>query len=186
MATKRNSSGQFIRGKAKSAKRASRRPRSMAMTAPQARTIYRTRSVGAPARKPARGRRRHDSAGGGPKLVHVIIAGLVLGYASTKGPKMFTEAVDKLPGAKTFGRAAVVGAVALGVDRYAYKNKYLKAIGYAGVAIGALQLGAAGTDFKFVGDAGGSSSEFTGDIVGDESDLGYDPDEDDEVGDYED
>ena len=169
MQRQRNSKGHFVK-----ATRATTRSTAIATRGPRTavrgrrKVIYRTRTVGSVSAAAPR-RRRAVGGGGGPKLVHVALATLVLGYMTgPKGPKFVTEQVAKLPGVATFGGAAVVGGIALGVDKFVKPNKYLKALGYAGVVLAAAQVGAKGSDFKYVGEL--SSGDYTGDITGDDPD----------------
>lgn len=122
-----------------------------------------------------RSRRRGRSHGGGMSLVKLGGATLAMSYLlgpKSPMPTMKTYA-DKIPGAKTWGAPAAVGIAALAIDRFAKPNRWLKLLGAAGIVLAAANIGSAGTDFKFVGDADDVADM---DDIGDEDDVG---DEDD-------
>lgn len=107
-------------------------------------------------------------------LLHVGLATAGLAFlAGAKSPiKQVPEMAGKIPGAKTFGPAAVIGIGALAADRFIKPNKWLKLLGVAGVVLAAAKIGDQGTDFKFVGD--------------DDDDIADIGDDDDDVSDLDD
>ena len=76
--------------------------------------------------------------------------GLLLGDKSPV-PQVRTLAM-KIPGAKTFGPEAAIGVAALGIDRFLYKNKWLRIAGAIGIGLAAVKLGQQYTSFKWLGD----------------------------------
>jgi hypothetical protein len=127
-------------------------------------------------------------ASGPMKLTHLALATAGLAFVTKTGAtegfqKSINEAMDKVPGTKTFGATAMLGIGMLAVDRFIKPNKWLKLLGTAGIVLAAAQIGSKGTDFKFLGD----DSEETGDydLEGDDDieDIG---DDDDDIGDDED
>ena len=119
-------------------------------------TKYRTRA------KPKKQRRsRSRRGGGGSNLLHLGITAGVVGLAlSDKSPVPQIKAtLLKVPGAKTFGPEVVFGGLALGVDRFFYKSKWLRAAGAVAVVLGALKLGQQNTAFKWLGDVGGDGED---------------------------
>jgi hypothetical protein len=155
------------------------------------------RTAGGRKGKGHKGHRRHrGSGGGGVTLKHAAIAGL--GLAFLAGPAtpiaQVKELAEKIPGSKTFGPPAVLGLLALAIDRFVHKNKWLRAAGYVGVVSAALAVGNKGKDFQFVGDpqpmlrgparrqlededegaidfAGDAADEMEGDVEGEEGDV---------------
>jgi hypothetical protein len=150
----RNAKGRFVKG------HSSKGHSSKALV--HTKTKYVTRN--APKAKRKSHRRHRGGYTGGVTLGKVIVAGAALGYLfSESGPSAgLRQTVDKVPGVKTFGAPAVVGAIALGVDHFMYKSPWLRAAGLVGVAAAALTLGAKNKDFKFLGDA--DDDEFVGDV----------------------
>lgn len=139
---------------------------------------------------PARShRRRGGGGGGGINILHLALAGAAVGYAtSAAGPDIIRTTVAKIPGNKTFGAAATVGLVGLGVSHFirprGLPGKIAKYAGYVGVLLAAYTAGSKGKDFQWVGD------EETGDVydvgdedVGDDDDMGDDDIGDEDVGD---
>jgi hypothetical protein len=127
--------------------------------------------------KPKRHTRSRRSGGGDGSLtstlVKVVIVGAGLGYlASDKtGPadsmraKVRAFFVDTIPGGKTFGPAATIGVVALGVNHFLYKSKWLKWAGIIGLGVAAMKLGDQGTDFKWLGEpAGHEPDDYVADV----------------------
>ena len=101
-------------------------------------------------------------------------------FGATDGfQKTINDAMDKVPGTKTFGATAMMGVIALGVDRFIKPNKWLKLLGTAGIVLAAAQVGTKGSDFKFLGDESSGDYDLSGD-----DDVG-DDDDDDEEGDYD-
>jgi hypothetical protein len=123
--------------------------------------------------KPAKRRRHHDGGGGtGMTVVKVILAGAALGLV-TSGPgsdatgiraKVYNFFADTIPGGKTFGADATLGATALVIDRFFWKNKWLRLAGYIGIAIAAVKLGKQNTDFKWLGDVGHDDDDYVADV----------------------
>jgi hypothetical protein len=128
-------------------------------------TKYRTRSA------PKRAARRRGRGGGKLSLLHLGLAAGGLAYLTSQGtgPKFVTENIAKIPGAKTFGGTAVAGIACLAVDRYVKPNKWLRLAGYAGVIAAAMQVGKAGSSFKWVGDDGDDVADVD---LGDDDDVG--------------
>lgn len=167
--------GQFKKGGGRVGEGRARKARSKAMVRTRTRTItktrYRTRK--GTMRKRSRSRR---SGGGGVNLLHLGLAAGGLAFltgAKSPVPKV-KEMAAKIPGAKTFGIPAAVGVGALAVDRWLWRNKWLKLAGIAGVILAATKVGDQGTDFKWVGD----DDDIIADIGDDDEDL-----DDDEIGD---
>jgi hypothetical protein len=135
------------------------------------------------------GGKRKGSGGGGMKLTHLALATAGLAFVTKAGAttgfqKSINDAMDKVPGTKTFGATAMLGVAALAVDRFVKPNKWLKLLGTAGIVLAAAQIGSKGTDFKFLGD----DSE-TGDyeLEGDEDIEDVDDiEDDDDIGDDDD
>jgi len=183
---------------AAAAAHAKRLGRSRRKTPSRAIVRTRTRTVTRHVKSPRRRRgRRHGGGGGGIKLTHLALAtaGLAFVTSSEHGPKAFTDIAAKIPGSKTFGTAAMVGVIALAVDRFVKPNRWLKLLGTAGVVLAASKIGEQGTDFKFTGDVqgndGGGSFDLSdesgldmGDMDGDD-DMGDDVEGDDDMGDDE-
>lgn len=120
------------------------------------------------------GRRRRRSGGGGTgvTLAKVIAAGVVVGYVFADGApadsmraKARSFFANDIPGGKTFGPAATVGAAALLVDRFLYRNPWVRGLGYLGVGLAAVKLGQQGTDFKWLGE-GDDGDNFVADVDG--------------------
>lgn len=162
---KRNSKGHFVKTThRRRARRASASTTAIVVAAPRAparrRRTHRVHHVA------HRRRRSSRSSGQGMKLLH--LAGAAIGLAYLTGDQSPVQAIPqnvaKLPGAKTLGNTTVAGLACLAVDRYVHKNRWLRLAGVAGVVAGALQVGAKGTDFKWVGDEG---DEYTGDVIDD-------------------
>lgn len=153
---RRNSKGRFVKG---GGSKALVRYRTKHVTK------YKTRHV------KVRGRRRSRHGGSsGITLPKVIVGGLAIGalvgkkaIAPEPVKKFFAETV---PGGKTFGPEATFGAIALGVDHFLWRNPWLRAAGYVGVALAALKVGSEQTDFKFVGDDDelGDDDDFVSDV----------------------
>lgn len=117
-------------------------------------------------------RRRRRSGGGSIASTHNILhiggAALGLGYLLGPSSPMPTAVAyaNKIPGAKTFGPAAAFGVAALGVDRFLWKNKWLKLAGVAGIVLAAAKVGEQGSQFRWVGgedDVGGDFDDVGGD-----------------------
>lgn len=164
--------GQFKKGGGRVGGRARKRHSSKAITRyrTRTRTVTKYRSRGAHRKHRRRGSRR----GAGLNLMNVGIATAGLAYlTSANSPiQAIRTTAAKIPGAATFGTPAAVGIAALAVDRFLWRNKWLKLAGVAGVVLAAAKLGEQNTSFKFIGD-----DDVTADIGDD--DIG---DDDDEVG----
>ena len=158
----RNARGRFVRS-------ASRAAPSRAITvrrraAPLARTRTRTVVV-------RRAARRARAAIGGIRPIHLAVGAAAIAYAAGKnGPDSLKLMLAKIPGTTTFGPAATLGLTCLAVDKWIKPNRYLKAAGYAGLVIAASKIGAAGFDFKYVGDHDGDVADLD---IGDD-DVGDD------------
>ncbi len=122
------------------------------------------------AKVPRRSRRR-GGGGGGVNLMHLGGAALGLAYV-TQNVESVKSMAAKIPGAKSVGAPAAIGIMALAVDRFAYKNKWLKLLGAAGIVLAAAQVGTKGKDFKWVGDG----DDYTADVSGDDDDIAGDDD----------
>ncbi len=133
---------------------------------PHTRTVtkYKTR------RAPDKHHRKRRGRGGGMSLVHLAVAGAGLAYLTGAATpvKAITDNIAKIPGAKTFGNTATAGLVCLAIDRFAKRNRYLRAAGIIGVVLAAVQVGTQGTNFKWLGDGERERGEFTGDIDADD------------------
>jgi len=117
------------------------------------------------------------------KLTHLAIATAGLAFVTKAGAtsgfqKSINDVVEKIPGTKTFGATAMLGVIALAVDRFVKPNKWLKLLGTAGVVLAAAQIGQKGSDFKFLGE-----DEHAGDYDLGDDDVGDDDLGDDDVGD---
>lgn len=110
----------------------------------QPKTITKTKKVYVQAkRKP--GRRRRGGAHSNLNIPALVGAGAVLGWLTgdAKADSMSTKAreqVMKIPGAKTIGADGMIGVLALGVNHFFWRNRYLKALGLVGVAVGAMHV----------------------------------------------
>lgn len=113
-------------------------------------TKWRTRS------KPTKGRRRRRSSGGGStvsRLLPIALTAAAVGYVAGEGNMVeVTDQLKRIPGVKTVGVPMGLGIVALGVNKFLFRNKWLKLVGAAGVIIGAAQLGAKKFDLEWLGD----------------------------------
>ncbi len=135
------------------------------------------RSSHAPRKKHRRSHRRGSA--GRLNLLHVGLATAGLAFLTgKKAPTpMIRDTAMKIPGAKTFGAAAIIGIGALAADRFIKPNKWLKLLGVAGVVLAASKIGDEGTDFKFVGDDD-DIADFDDDVGDDDlEDVGDDYDE---------
>lgn len=158
--------GQFKKGGGRvgGRTRARRTTTAIVVAAPRAPSRRRRAHV---ARKAPR-RSRRSRGGGGVNLLHLGIATAGLGYAlSENGIKSARDVAAKIPGAKTFGAPAAVGVAALAVDKFLYRNRWLKLLGVAGVVLAAAKVGEQNRNFKFVGDDDGVADL---DDVGDDDD----------------
>lgn len=156
---KRNAKGHFVKS-SKARKSHASHAITKYRTGPT-KVVTRYRSKPAPKHH----RKRHHKGGGGMNLTHLAIAGAGLAFlAGPSSPiKAIPENIAKLPGAKTFGNAATAGLACLAIDRFVKRNRWLRAAGVIGVALGAVQLGTQGTNFKWVGDAD-DDEEYIGDV----------------------
>lgn len=155
----RNARGRFVRSASRST--ASRAIAVRRRAAPLARTRTRTVVV-------RRAARRARAAIGGIRPIHLAVGAAAISYlAGSKGPTSLKLLTSKIPGTATFGPAATIGLTCLAIDKWVRPNRYLRAAGYAGIVIAAAKIGAAGMDFKYVGD----SNDGVADIdIGDEDD----------------
>lgn len=114
------------------------------------------RSSYAPARR--RSRRRSGGGDGGaygmPSVRTLGIASLVGFMTTSASPhaQTFQGYVDKVPGAKTFGRPAAVGVAAWAINRYIKPHPLLREVAKTGLIIGAARLGEQGYHVTWVGD----------------------------------
>lgn len=174
----RNAKGRFVKSTR------ARRSGGGAITKYRTRTVtkYKTRRVGGGGKR--RTSRRGGKTAGRIKLLHIIGAGLALGYVSgAQGPKMLKDAVAKIPGQKTFGTEAALGATCLAIDHFK-PNKWLRLAGYIGVGLAAVKAGSQGTAFKWVGDAGDEYDMAGDDDMADVEDV-EDVGDDDDMADVE-
>lgn len=101
--------------------------------------VTRTRTVKVKAKR--RGRRKGGGAGNSPSVPMLVGAAAALAYigadqkADTLAAKIMAN-VQKLPGAKTVGTEGAIGLVALGVNHFVYRNRFIKAVGLVGCAFG--------------------------------------------------
>lgn len=139
--------------------------------------------VGATAPRRRRAAPRHVAASHQSHPVHVrrrkshrkgrIIGGSPMGYALMAGGMAYIDAqgtgddkgiagsvnkaLDKLPGAKTLGRPAVAGLALGALEHFTSVGgrlrPYMRIAGTIGVILAASKVGAAGTAFKWLGDA---------------------------------
>lgn len=146
---RRNRKGQFVKGGGHRRRSAPRRSSSRAI-------VRRSHASPAP-------RRRRRSGGGmgnlslrslAPPLIAGAVLGRIVKQSGTSGVgAQLIEIAKKVPGQKTFGTAPALGAIALAVDRFVYRHRYLRLVGVAGLIIGAYDAG--GTkDLKWVGGVG--------------------------------
>lgn len=150
----RDSKGRFLK-KRSGGKRRARRSTAVAR-----------RSSSSPARRRGGGRRRRGGGMGNLSLRTLgppLLAAGTLGWLVKRqgggevGAKVI-ELAKKVPGQKTFGTAPAVGALALLVDRFVYRHRYLRMVGMAGLVIGAYDAG--GTkDLKWLGGVGGGDAD---------------------------
>lgn len=112
-------------------------------------TKYKTRTIVKRGRR--RGRGRGESVIS--KVLPLAAAAVAVGYASGEGNlTSVTDTLKKIPGVKTVGVPMGIGVLALGANRFLFRNRYLKLIGVAGVIIGAAQMGAKKFDLEWLGD----------------------------------
>lgn len=168
--------GQFKKGGGRVGSGASRSRRrrssggATAIVVAAPRAPSRRRRSSAPVRH-RRSRRRSRSGSGRVDILHLGLATAALGFLT--GPKSPIQQIPtmarKIPGATTFGPAAIIGVSALAVDRFMKPNKWLKLLGTAGIVLAAAKIGEQGTDFKFVGD----DDDYTADLddVDDDDDV---------------
>lgn len=168
--------GQFKKGGGRVGDGRSRRRRRRSSPSTKAITVRERITIAGPRRRShGRGRRRHGS--GGVKLGHLALATLGLAFVTSPQnnavSKKVNEVIGKVPGSKTFGTTAIAGLGALAASKWGpgklKGNKWLKALGYAGIVLTAAQVGNQGTDFKWLGDEEGFDLEDIDDI-GDEDD----------------
>jgi hypothetical protein len=158
-----------------------KRRKSTAMT-------HTTRTVHVHHKAKRKGGGKRKGSGGGMKLTHLALATAGLAFVTKAGAtsgfqKSINDAMDKVPGTKTFGATAMLGVAALAVDRFVKPNKWLKLLGTAGIVLAAAQIGSKGTDFKFLGDDSTGDYELEGDEdIEDVDDIS----DDDDIGDEED
>lgn len=171
---KRNAKGQYVKTH-RSGGRARRRSTALAVreniviqTAPRRSSSPKRRHHHVAKRK-HHGRRR-SSGGGGIKLTHVAIAAAGLSYLTSDASpiKAIPQYTAMIPGAKTFGNTTMAGLACLAADRFVKRNRWLRLAGIAGVVAGALQVGAKGTDFKWLGDA---PDDYVGDVNAEDMEL---------------
>jgi len=97
-------------------------------------------------------RRRHGGgSGGGVAPIPLALATAGLAYA-TKNFSQVNSLAMKIPGAKTWGAPAALGLACLAIDKFAYKNKWLKLAGFAGIVLAAANVGDKGSSFQWMGD----------------------------------
>lgn len=169
MARARNAKGHFIKGH--KGHKASHATKSITRTVSPKVTVVR---VGASQPKKVKRHRRRGHGGGifggppsGETLLKLGITGAAIGFLTGDNSPLgsvrtfFTETV---PGGKTFGPVATLGATALVVDRFIYKSKWLRIAGMVGVGIAAVKLGQQGTAFKWLGDDGGGGDDYVADV----------------------
>lgn len=165
---KRNSKGQFVkRSSSHHSGGGGRTTTAIVVAAPRAPARRAPTNHKKAHHKKAHHRRRSGKGGRyGLKLSHLAAAGVGLAFLTGDNSpvKVIPEYAAKIPGAKTFGNVTMAGLVCLAADRWVKPNRWLRLAGVAGVIAGALQVGAKGTDFKWLGDAG---DEFSGDILDD-------------------
>jgi len=159
----RNARGRFVRSASRSAPTRAIAVRRRA--APLTRTRTRTVVV-------RRAARRARAAIGGIRPIHLAVGAAAISYlAGAKGPASLKLLTAKIPGTATFGPAATIGLTCLAIDKWVKPNRYLRAAGYAGIVIAAAKVGAAGMDFKYVGDNNDEVADLDiGDDVGDDDD----------------
>jgi len=144
--------GQFKKGGGRHGHGGSRKRRShsKAIVRTKTRRVY----VGGSKRR----RRSGGRKGSGPmKLTHLALATAGLAFITKAGAtagfqKSINDAMDKVPGTKTFGATAMLGLGLLAIDRFVKPNKWLKLAGTAGIVLAAAQVGTKGSEFKFLGD----------------------------------
>jgi hypothetical protein len=144
----RNAKGQFLkRGHKKSGKRKHHKSKTRVVH-----VAGKTRVVHV---KSKTHRRRHGSGGGGVGLKHLVLGTLGLAFLTGQNAPIaaIPDNLKKLPGTATFGTTAVAGGFALAIDKWLWRNKWLRAAGWAGVILGAAQVGDKGKNFAWVGDA---------------------------------
>lgn len=126
-------------------------------------------------RAPRRGRRSRSGGSTGVTLAKIIAAGVVVGYVASDASANQPDSIrakardffaNSIPGGKTFGPEATIGASALLVDKFLYRNAWVRALGYLGVGLAALKLGRQGTDFKWLGGVEGDEDSFVADVDG--------------------
>lgn len=84
-------------------------------------------------------------------VLQAVIAGAAIGYVTQNVPQV-SNLFAAIPGAKTLGTPAAIGATALVVDRFLYRNKWVRIIGIGGLMMGAYQIGMNKALPKWVGD----------------------------------
>ena len=128
---------------------------------PRAAPTHKRRSSGHRVAKPAprKHHRRHGRHGVtvGKVIASAIVLGSVAGTNSGPLGARAYDIVQKIPGAKTFGGAAVAG-LGLGAlykfTRFGGRFRpWMAAAGLVGVVAAGLKIGEQGTSFKWLGDA---------------------------------
>lgn len=142
---RRDSRGRFLKGARK-------------RSAPKSRALARRSSS-----SPTRRRRRGGGDGGklslrtlGPPIIAGGVMGALVNRWGKKSDGLAAQVIElakKVPGQKTFGTAPALGVIALGIDRFVYRHRYLRLFGVAGLVIGAYDAGSK-SDLKWVGSVG--------------------------------
>jgi hypothetical protein len=162
---KRNAKGRFIKGGGGGG----------AMTRYRTRTVtkYKTRHVKA---KRHHRRRGHGHGIGMKSIVPLALTAAGMSYvlSESQGIASVRSAVNKIPGAKTFGAPAALGVACLAIDKFVKPNKYLKLAGLAGIVLAASRIGDKGSTFQWLGDDGYDLSDDMEDVGDDTEDAGDD------------
>lgn len=100
--------------------------------------------------KPKHRRRRGGGGAGMGGLGNVAIAAIGMSYMANNVETVKSLA-NKIPGSQTFGPAGALGLAALAIDKFIYRNKWLRLAGVAGVVIAAVTVGTKGSSFQWMG-----------------------------------
>lgn len=153
----RNSKGRFVKGGHSRSSGGT-----TAIVVAPARAPARRRSHSKPVKKTGRRRRNYGGGSSGVTMGKVIGAGVGLALLTSdtglmkETGKSIRDALDKVPGSKTFGRVAVAGLGLGALGKWVVKGgrarPWLLAAGVVGLAVAAVKLGDQNSEFKWLGD----------------------------------
>ena len=117
-------------------------------------------------------RKGRRSSGGGSSIdsiFKVIATGAAVGFLTADNAPVAAVRdffANTVPGGKTFGPAATLGATALIVDKFLYKNKWLRIAGLVGIGVAAVRLGQQNVNIKWLGDVSDVEGDDDYDVQG--------------------